>query len=230
MMASEFCELALKEVRVLGTGRAMTSEQSTDVLRRLNSMLSNWSADDLVIPYRTRESLTLTAGVNPHTIGSGGTLNTTQPTDIHSLVIVSDSTNYPLTQVSVDHLDRFSSVAGMPRQFSYERGLTTGSIYFDRAPDQAYSVFLRTLKALTGFAALTTEDDLPNEYEEAIVTNLAVRIAPMFNKEPSQATVEVARTSLDNIRRNVSANRVPTLEVPVELRPGAGNFNIDTYE
>lgn len=231
-MASEFCERALKKLRVVGTGRSMTAEQSTDMLAMLNSMLALWSADDLLIPYRTRETLSLTAGTNPHTIGTGGTLNTTQPMDIHEITLTSGGTRYPLTSMSMDEYHRVPdpTISTLPERYCFERGLTTGSIYFDYTPDSAYSAELVILKPFTGFAALTTDDDLPNEYEVPIVFNLAVYGAADWGKEVSQSTMAIAEQSLATIRRNVSASRVPKLQFPAELRPHRGFFNIDSYE
>ena len=232
MIASEYCERALKKLRVVGTGRSMSAEQSTDALAAMQSMLALWSADDLLIPYRTRETLTLTAGTNPHTIGSGGTLNTTQPMDIHELTLTSGGTRYPVDPMSMDEYHRISDSAsqGQPTRYCFERGLTTGSIFFDHNPDSAYSIELLTLRPFTGFTLLSTEDDLPNEYEEPIVFNLALRLAADYGKEVSQATAMVAEQSLATIMRNVSASRVPKLEFPAELRPRGGSFDIDSYE
>lgn len=232
MIASEFCERALKKLRVVGTGRAMTAEQSTDMLALLNSMLALWSADDLLIPYRTRESLTLTSGTNPHTIGTGGTLNTAQPMDIHELTLTDGDWRYPLDPMSMDEYHRVPdpTLSTRPTRYLFERGLTTGSIYFDCTPAEAYPIELVTLKPFTAFGSLSAEDDLPNEYEIPIVFNLAVYSAADYGKEVSQATAQIAQQSLATIQRNVSASRVPKLEFPVELRPRRGTFNIDSYE
>jgi hypothetical protein len=74
--ALQFIEWALQDIRAIGIGRAVTDEEASRALTRLNSMLAGWAADGLLVPYRNIESLTLTQGTNPHTIGSGGTLNT----------------------------------------------------------------------------------------------------------------------------------------------------------
>lgn len=230
MTALEFIEWALQDIRAIGIGRAVTDTEASRALTRLNSMLAGWAADGLLVPYRTVESLTLTQGTNPHTIGSGGTLNTAQPIEIHDAVVVASGNEYQLRRMGLDEYEavRDKTVQGIPERYAFEPGLTTGSIYFDWVPSGAYTFRLVSLKRFTPFTALGTSDVLPDEYEEAISNNLAVRCAPMYGKEASQTTKQLAATSLRKLRNRNSAARVPTLLYPADLRPGGATFNIDS--
>ena len=230
MNALQFIEWALQDIRAIGIGRAVTDEEASRALTRLNSMLAGWAADGLLIPYRTIESLTLTQGTNPHTVGSGGTLNTAQPIEIHDAVVVASGVEYQLRRMGLDewHAVRDKTVQGIPERYAFEPGLTVGSLYFDWVPSGAYTFRLASLKRFTPFTALTTTDTLPDEYEEAISNNLAVRCGPMYGKEASATTKQLAAISLRKLRNRNSAARVPTLLYPADLRPGGATYNIDS--
>lgn len=229
MNARQIIESAYRKIRVIGRGRAMTSEEAADGLAALNSMLNAWSADDLRVPFFTTETLTLTAGLNPHTIGTGGDLNTAQPTDVKAATIVSGQTSFDLDLMAYDQYAAIpdKTTAGYPSRYYFERQESLGRLYFDYVPQEAFSLRLVSLKALATFAALTTDDSFPNEYEEPVIYNLAIRLAPEYGKEPAQSVVAVAASSLANLERNAAAARVPTLEYPEELLGGRRRFNIN---
>ncbi len=231
MTALQIIEAALRKIGAIGQGRATTAGEAADALLDLNSMIAEWSADDLVVPFRTREELTLTAGTNPHTIGSGGTLNTAQPMDIHSMVVVSSGSDYPLGSMQLDDYDAIpdKTTQSLPARYYFERGATLGRIYFDWVPAEAYTLRLTSLKPVTGFAALTTEDSFPDEYDTALVFNLAVRLAPEYPGREAPDTVKrIAATALRALERNNAAARIPVLSFPSELMPGGRTFDIDT--
>lgn len=230
MNARDIITAALRKIRVKRAGFDPSAEEMADGLEELNNMIDSWSADDLLVPYRTRESFTLTQGQQPHTIGSGGDLDTTQPTDIHEAILVSSTTRYPL---HIGNLDDLGSVAdlttqGRPHWIYFERGLTTGNIWFEYAPDEAYTLILHTLKRLTTFATLDTDESFPDEYRQALVYNLAVNLAPDAGKEPSRVVVVRAEQTLKTIERNVSADRVPLLEYDAAIARTRPRYDIDT--
>lgn len=230
MNAREYIEWALQDIRAIGIGRAVTNEEAARALVRLNGMLGQWSIDGLVVPYRTVETLTLTGGTNPHTIGSGGTLNTGQPVSIHEAVVVVGGIDYRLDLMGLDEYQaiRDKTVQGIPERYHFEPGNTLGSIYFDWVPAEAYTFRLASTKRFASFSALTTDDVLPEEYDEAIANNLAIRLAPMYGKDTSAATKQLAAIALRKIRSRTAATRVPTLNFPADLQPGGATFNIDT--
>lgn len=57
------------------------------------------------------------------------------------------------------------------------------------------------LVTLTTFATLATSQSLPNGYDEALVYNLAIRLAPEYETKASEEIVQVAVRALQLIRR-----------------------------
>lgn len=72
---------------------------------------------------------------------------------------------------------------------------------------------------------LDSEIIMPEEYEEAIMYNLAVRVCSMYQVQALGSTVALAKAGLNNIRKNNT--QVPSLTMPVApgVRTGK-SFNI----
>jgi hypothetical protein len=109
---------------------------------------------------------------------------------------------------------------------TYSAGL--GTINLWPIPNVATnSLVLYRLDQIAPFANQTTQYQLPNGYDEAIVYNLAIRRAPDYGKIPSPLVMEMARISLGAIKRaNVKLTDVPT--DPALTRDPGGYYNILT--
>lgn len=72
---------------------------------------------------------------------------------------------------------------------------------------------------------LDTEIIMPEEYEEAIMYNLTLRVCSMYQVEAMPQTIRLAKAGLNNIRKNNT--QVPTLTMPAApgVRTGK-SFNI----
>lgn len=66
--------------------------------------------------------------------------------------------------------------------------------------------------------------ELPEEYEEALIYNLSLRLSAMYQLEATQATMRLAKASLNTIR--ISNTQVPSLVMPASLRSRGYGFNI----
>ena len=232
MLAQTIIEDAYSEIRVLRQGYDLTGDEIQLGLRKLNRMLQFWSGSkNLLIPFRTRETLTLTDGVNSQTIGPTGDLVTARPTKIIVAKLKDGTTEYPL---SIRDVDRFSrkidrSYSSRPDLIYYEPTYPDGTLYFDSTIDLAYDLLLTSFKPLNTFADLVTNTDFPDEYDLLMVSNLAVLAAPDFGKEASQTTKDVASVTLLSIMANNQSHRVPELVVDAALL-GRRRWNFDAGE
>lgn len=229
MQAQAIIEAALRKIRVKAAGYSLSNEEIQDGLTDLNLLLQSWSLHDLFIPYRTRQSVTLTAGDGEYSIGSGGDLNVTKPLAIHVAKLRSGTTDYPLDVISVQRfeweLDQSST--GVPEILYYEPVDPLGKIYLIPIPDIAYTLILDSLLPITTFTSLTTEDSLPDEYLMAVIHNLAVVMASDYGKPPPPAVAAIAMRELDAIKGKNAAFRVPQLHVDAALLSRA-SFHIES--
>jgi hypothetical protein len=76
---------------------------------------------------------------------------------------------------------------------------------------------------LQSFPALNTAFALPPEYEEAIRTNLAVRLRVAYQMQPDAGLIGLAKIALNTIK-NTNA-QIPQLQMPRALVSG-GSYNI----
>lgn len=79
---------------------------------------------------------------------------------------------------------------------------------------------------------LDTDIIMPEEYEEAIMYNLTLRVCSMYQVEPMPQTARLAKAGLNNIRKNNT--QVPTLSMPNapgvrSNRGGISIWNPDGY-
>lgn len=235
MNAQEIIHAAMRKLRVKKAGFSPSAAEMTDGLEVLNTLVKSLPAENLLVPFRTLESLTLTSGTNPHTIGSGGTLSTTMPLDIESAVIRDGDGDWPLTKKTAREYERLhiKTTSGRPDWFYYERGQNSttplGRIYFDYVPDANYTFRLTSYKPLSTFATLTTDVTLPDLMERFLIYNLAIDLAPEYGKEPSPAVASMAVQTRRALKDFVTAERVPVLNFPSALRRRP-SYHIDEIE
>jgi hypothetical protein len=78
-----------------------------------------------------------------------------------------------------------------------------GKIWLDPKPDAAYTLvlYLEELFAQIAAAATTAEFVLPPGYKESLVYNLAIQMAPEYERAPSAVLVARAMSSLAALKR-----------------------------
>jgi len=186
----------------------ITSTKSDKALVSLNNMLSSWSAEGLVVPYRTSESFPLVVGKSSYTIGASGEFNTVRPLEIISAYIRdSSNSDHPVAvtmtqQQYADIVDK--TISTRPGRLYYDPQYALGKIYFESEPDTIETLYLTSEKAITEFASLTAAVVLPDYYKEALVYNLAIRLALDEEIEINQYVTAIAITSKNTIE-NIAA-------------------------
>ena len=216
--ALNLIEGALRPLNVLTGNTRLTAEEISDTLQALNWMLDSWSNENLKIYHVTRETFTLTSGLNPHTIGPGGNLNTTRPTRIIQATITISGVDYPLELIGVDDYEaiRLKTLQTAWPIYAYlENDFPLAKLY--TWPINTGNVInLQQEKPLTNFASAYDTVTLPPGYADAIRFNLALRMAPEFQITAGADLERMAERALKNIKRTNS--RVPTMASDPMLR------------
>lgn len=222
---------AARAIGLLGRGYDLAGDEGADALDTLNTMIEAWRADYLLIPYRTRVSLTLTVGDHDYSVGSGGDWDTTRFETIEDMLI-RDSSNYdypvrPMTAKEYRNIPD-KTVEARPERYYYEPGYALGKLYFDREPSAAETVWANVLVPISTFTNLTTTVTLPKQYHEALKYNLAIRLAPENGKAPNPIVIGLATESENRLKRSALAHRVDTLDVDDQLVHRNHGYNIQT--
>lgn len=222
---------AMQDLGVLAAGGTPTSNDLTDILRKANAMLDLWSTSSILVPFRTQITHTLT-GAESYTIGSGADINTTRPTFIDSAFVTHKSIDYPVrvlrSRAEYDNIED-KSITGIPRMIYYEPGLPNGTLFIWYVGDSSYSLKLSTRGQLTQFADTTTDIDIAPGYDEAIYSNLAVNIAPMFEVSVSAELAKKAKDSLAMIKRLNRQSPVMVYDNAIPSSNRGYNINSDGY-
>ena len=218
---------ALQDLGVLSAGKSPTADDYSTCLRRLNKLLSLWSIDGLMVPYRTQVTHSLN-GAESYTIGPGGDIDTVRPTFIESAYTTHQTRDYPL-HVSHDRseYDRIydKSIIGVPRLVYYEPQVPLGRIFIWYVGDGTYTLKLSTRGQLETFPDTTTDVDLAPAYELALEYNLSILLAPIYETTVSAEVAAAAKDSLVKIKR---LNRqAPKMVYPRGIPGGRGRYNIN---
>lgn len=136
------------------------------------------------------------------------------------------SIDYPLRVLeSREDYNRIAlkSLGSFPQYVFYDSAWPMGFVYPWPVPSPQYQLHLTLKEVLTTFPTATAEVEMPPEYMEALWSNLAVRLMPLYAAQPDPVVLGIAKASLNTIRQ---ANaQVPVLVIPRALAPGGG-YNI----
>jgi hypothetical protein len=200
---------------------ALTADEASHGLRRLNEMLESWSNERLAVYQILQENFALVAGTASYTIGSGASFNTTRPLNVLSAFIRDSGQDHPLRILNREEYDRIQqkTTQYQPEALYYEPSVANGRIYLFGVPPKNYTVtdglWIDSSKQLQSFTALTTTVVLPPGYLRAIKSNLALELAPAYRRKPSEELMTIARESKANIKRTNA--RTPRLRLKLGL-------------
>lgn len=205
-MATVLATIINPALRKIGNKSPSSTDQS-NALSSLNSMLGSWSASGLIVPYKTRENFTLVTGSSGgvRTIGSSGNFNTVRPLEITSAFIRDSNDNDHSLDVHMT-LEEWNAmvdktISTRPTRLCYLKEYPLGKILFNYLPDAAETLYLDSLKPITSFSTTSDTYTFSPEYEEAMIFNLAIRLAPEEDAVISPAVVQIAKDSLSAIKK-----------------------------
>lgn len=220
--AQTIIKAALRGIGVIAPGETPTDTELQDGLESLKFLMRALSANNLMIPYTTQETLTMT-GATYYTIGSGGDLNTVRPTEIRGAwtaerpVGIIDEARYRQVRMS-------ASAGAQVESIWYSPEYPLGKIY--PWPTGGTTLYIDSLKPLTAPTAITTSMSFPPEYDNLLKWNLMLHLAPEYGREPSQVIVSMAASALRGMeQRNLSAQMM-TIQ-PDLIKVANARYDID---
>lgn len=228
MTGRDLLSTSLRLIGVLASGESMDASMSTDGLASINRMLSTWSTEGMTVFAETQESpLTLTPGVSTVTMGALGNI-TTRPQEILRAILRVGTTDFLMDLLTLDEYARISSKgtqSSIPYALYDDGGYPQRTLTLYPVPSAGNQLVLWTKRPLTQLATLDDVLSFPPGYEEAIIYNGAIRLAPEYGKTIPAEIAEVARASKANIKR--ANTREHLLRVDQALIH-SGRFNILT--
>ena len=204
----------MQKVGILFKTEQPSADEINDGLGSLNAMLSSWSNESMLISARTISSFPLVGGTGEYLIGAGQTFNAVRPNYIVESYVRIATIDYALTSISDEAYAvqiGLKSQQGIPEFINYNNAYPYSTIKLWPVPAANYTLYLLTENPLTTFAL---DDDviLPNGWEQALIYNLAVILAPEYGSQVDQMTMKIAGDSKAAIKMAIMKTRTMDAE------------------
>ncbi len=219
---------ALKKCGILGVGQTALPEDLNDAFNDLKGMLAQWSERSLIV-YHLVDYNIQCSGNQSYKIGlTGNIIVPERPSKIEAALLrsnLSASIDYPLKIISAqqDYNNiAYKNTVGVSQYLYYDAAYPNGVIYLYPVPSSQYELHIFVKDELGKNLDLTTPINLPEEYYEAILYNLCVRIASGYQITLLPSILLLASTSLNTIK--TSNLQIPLLQMPNSLISRRGNL------
>lgn len=225
--AQTIIDRALRLIGAIASGESPTTDEGTDALTALNAMIDSWRNDRLMVYALSESTLTLTPTDASYTIGTGGNINTTRPVKIESAFCRAGSVDFPVDVIGKARYDAIpdkTTTSDIPDFLYYDSAVTTGNINLWPVPTTANVLHVTMWTVLSTLAAVSTTVTLPPGYERALAYNLAIEVAPEYEKTVSQEVAKIARESLAALKKINSRQIIAYSELSIN-----GNRRGDIY-
>lgn len=212
-MPTTLADLLKPALRMAGitklAGNTPGPDQYGELIPAMNRMLGGWNIDGHRVFTSSIATYPLASSKKIYTIGPTGDFAAPRPAYIklaNFLFPTKPITRRPIHIADDDEWSRIAvqDISGAPPWVLYYDGgydaNKAGSIFIYPQPPAGYSLELYTWQALpNGFVAVTDIVTLPDGYEDAIVSNFALRVGALYPHEAkiSDETRLQARQSLD---------------------------------
>lgn len=251
MTPTDLIKLALKAARVLGQGQNATQQQLEDVLALLNMMMGQWARKRWLIFHLLELQVTGT-GASTYTLGPGGDVmmagnvrwdesgiawdpnfrtNRIESAYVRLNSGAAQQVDLPVAVVRAAEewalIPAKNVAAGFPQAVFLDTGYPMATLHVWPALSSAYELHLLILNPLVRFSSLNTDINLPDEYQEALVYNLARRIRSWYGVAPD-AEINLRSVSALQTVRNANL-QLAHLSLPSAILPrGLGGYNVYT--
>jgi len=208
-----------RALRLLGvTASTPTANDAAYALEALNAMLAAWSVQRLIPEGRVSATYNTVGAQASYTVHPAGDWAGVTPKVIVSAEMVGTLSDTPIVALTAEQYQSIPHKAWTGdtiEKYWYNRSGTTGTFYIYPVPAAASQVRLTYLPVYSTLA-LTTTIPLPDEYEEALAYNLAVKYGSEYGGNAVPAAVAtLAQDALADIQRmNL---RVPRMTVDSTL-------------
>lgn len=189
LTASQIVETAFNTLGIGQEGEALTARMSQDGMRALNLLIKTYGAQDHL--------WTETEGTVAMVASQAAYVITPKPMRVLSVRRRLNGIDTPMQEFSrQEYFDQPNKTQSpsVPTSFYYDPQQATGTLYLWPAPSSAtvsqYTINMTFLRRMANMDNNTNDLDMPQEWLEAIVWNLAVRLMAQYPvNDPNQASL-----------------------------------------
>ncbi len=182
---NQVIEAALRKLAVLSGGSSPETYQVTNANEALNAMVKAFHADGMPVWAMKGYTFTVTSGTSAYNIGNSQTINTPMPLKIVQAVRANGTeySNVPLN-IYTDYDFRLLPLvnsSGVPVNLYYQPLSTYGTInLWPKPSDSTTTITIRYQRPFEDMTSSTDDFDFPPYWMEALIYNLASRLAPEY--------------------------------------------------
>jgi hypothetical protein len=198
--ANELVVDALELLGIKGEEEPLQAYELERGLKWLNYMLKAWQAEGVMAWTLTEGSLTLADSDGSYSFAVAGDF-TTVPVDILQVRISHDGgSEIEMNRLSREDYYRIPTRTseGFPTQYYYDRQRDSGTLYVWPEPDDAlYDLTFTYRRRIMDMDAGSNNFDLPQEWYDAIVNGLALKLVPIYGKSGTPRAAEIRQNASD---------------------------------
>lgn len=229
--ANDIIRLALKMAGVLVAGQTPSAEDVNDSLTILNSMLGGWNQNRWMV-YHLVDIACPSANKQSYTVGPGADFNVTRPDRLQFVYARLEGEGIPNSLGRIDYPlaiveahEEYAAISlkqltSFPTIAFYDATFPIGTLYIWPIPNDNFEIHILVKETLTQFTDLNQPMNLPPEYYDAILYNLAGRLMVIYRQPIDKGIVALADAALNTVR--VANHRVPNLKMPHGLARHGG--------
>lgn len=195
---------SLRLIGAIASGETPRADEQADALFVLNDMIESWSTEGLVLRRNTRETYTATGGVQTFTMGTGGNFNTTRPIALERAAVMQNDIEVPLEILNIDEwadIANKSQTSTYPIKIYEDNNFPLNNVSLWPIPSANVQLVLYSWKPLSRFSSVNDTIQLPPGFQRALRYNLAVELAPEYEKSAAAEVVAIASESKANIKK-----------------------------
>lgn len=233
-MATVVRDLAIRTLRLLGVlavGQVPSAGQAQVFLEGLNDWLDEKKADRPLIYTVARDTATLTPSAASFTVGTGGAINIGRPMFLDHVNYVDNSVS-PALEIPLGRLltdDEYAAIPNKaltsirPQAAYYRPDFPLGMLIpwpISTGASLLWAVYHPV--AVDEFADINVTVALPPGYRRMLITNLAVDLAPIFQRDVPPLLVRTAAQSMAVVMR--ANDRPREIMFPPEALIGSAGY------
>lgn len=191
---------ALELIGAIGIGETPTAADLTTCSRSLNMMVKAWEAQGIHLWTKTTLQVSLVENQINYTLS---------PRPLMILQAWLRNTDNVDRPIMIDNMTSYNMIpnkttSGKINRIIYDPQLSTGILSVWPVPDDDTDVlYLKYIRVIEDFDSSSNTPDLPQEWLQPLVENLAVKVAPKYGKVLSKTNPDIisnAATSLAEMR------------------------------
>ena len=234
MTGNELIASSLRLIGALASGETPSGAEGADALVILNQMIDEWNSERLSVFAITTHEFTLVANQQLYTMGKSGSpdFNVVRPARIERASIIqlanpSQPLELPIEILNEQGWQRIpvkDISSTLPQVVYIDDAFPLRNLSYWQTPSIEVKTKLYAWTALTAFT-LAADNLFPPGYEEAIVYNLAVRLAPEFGRTTPVEVAVVAAESKGVIKSLNTPKYEMSVDAALRGDGGGGQYN-----